>query len=329
MKAAEQQEIHTAMNSTMFARLARRWPEVKWIKMLLEPDPSIDKWMAAVLREFASEKDVCCSKCEWAIIHIIRVAGEKKLAVITDELIEIYNRYHEDGARLLVDATLCALEDMGPPAFDSVFKAFTNAKNDDVKTIYLGILSRLGVRDEKLKISLLKCYNLNPSYTAGSIADYGDKTFLPFLYGQMQDVVSILKKQIPTTRARSFELDLYVELREAIVNLEKGGVTSHLPFSLVDYYQRKEKPIQGCDSILDEKIAFYRESAKELDRRFFGYDVDLFPSGADEFDDDDDDRSEPGIEAPYRRDNPKIGRNDPCPCGSGKKFKKCCFEKLH
>lgn len=22
--------------------------------------------------------------------------------------------------------------------------------------------------------------------------------------------------------------------------------------------------------------------------------------------------------------SPKIGRNDPCPCGSGKKFKKCC-----
>jgi SEC-C motif len=22
---------------------------------------------------------------------------------------------------------------------------------------------------------------------------------------------------------------------------------------------------------------------------------------------------------------PKIGRNDPCPCGSGKKFKKCCI----
>ncbi|MCB0377925.1 MAG: YchJ family protein [Bdellovibrionales bacterium] len=23
-------------------------------------------------------------------------------------------------------------------------------------------------------------------------------------------------------------------------------------------------------------------------------------------------------------DGPKVGRNDPCPCGSGKKFKKCC-----
>ena len=27
---------------------------------------------------------------------------------------------------------------------------------------------------------------------------------------------------------------------------------------------------------------------------------------------------------PYVRAMPKVGRNDPCPCGSGKKFKKCC-----
>jgi uncharacterized protein YecA (UPF0149 family) len=28
--------------------------------------------------------------------------------------------------------------------------------------------------------------------------------------------------------------------------------------------------------------------------------------------------------APIRRETAKIGRNDPCSCGSGKKFKKCC-----
>lgn len=28
--------------------------------------------------------------------------------------------------------------------------------------------------------------------------------------------------------------------------------------------------------------------------------------------------------APITREEPKIGRNDPCKCGSGKKFKKCC-----
>ena len=25
-----------------------------------------------------------------------------------------------------------------------------------------------------------------------------------------------------------------------------------------------------------------------------------------------------------RRAEPKVGRNDPCPCGSGKKYKHCC-----
>ncbi len=25
-----------------------------------------------------------------------------------------------------------------------------------------------------------------------------------------------------------------------------------------------------------------------------------------------------------RREAPKVGRNDPCPCGSGRKFKRCC-----
>ncbi|MBR1920421.1 MAG: YchJ family protein [Kiritimatiellae bacterium] len=29
-------------------------------------------------------------------------------------------------------------------------------------------------------------------------------------------------------------------------------------------------------------------------------------------------------EKPVVREEPKIGRNDPCPCGSGRKYKKCC-----
>ena len=29
-------------------------------------------------------------------------------------------------------------------------------------------------------------------------------------------------------------------------------------------------------------------------------------------------------DVPYRRSEAKVGRNDPCPCGSGKKYKKCC-----
>ena len=31
-------------------------------------------------------------------------------------------------------------------------------------------------------------------------------------------------------------------------------------------------------------------------------------------------------QATQQRTGPKVGRNDPCPCGSGKKYKKCCGE---
>ena len=28
---------------------------------------------------------------------------------------------------------------------------------------------------------------------------------------------------------------------------------------------------------------------------------------------------------PHIKESPDIGRNEPCPCGSGKKYKKCCM----
>ena len=31
-----------------------------------------------------------------------------------------------------------------------------------------------------------------------------------------------------------------------------------------------------------------------------------------------------GVRKPKKREDEKVGRNDPCPCGSGKKYKKCC-----
>ena len=48
---------------------------------------------------------------------------------------------------------------------------------------------------------------------------------------------------------------------------------------------------------------------------------------------DDEESEEDGYEEPEPppltivRRNDRIGRNDPCPCGSGKKFKKCCYGK--
>jgi len=70
---------------------------------------------------------------------------------------------------------------------------------------------------------------------------------------------------------------------------------------------------------------------RTMPEKFFGdggdddYYDDYYDNEYDEEDygDDYDDEVE-YIQEPYRRTEPKIGRNDPCPCGSGKKYKKCC-----
>src|SRR6202011_3355755 len=41
-------------------------------------------------------------------------------------------------------------------------------------------------------------------------------------------------------------------------------------------------------------------------------------------DGDGDGASEMTLDLPIRRSMPKVGRNEPCPCGSGKKYKNCC-----
>ncbi|MBQ3477558.1 MAG: SEC-C domain-containing protein [Clostridia bacterium] len=39
--------------------------------------------------------------------------------------------------------------------------------------------------------------------------------------------------------------------------------------------------------------------------------------------------SQPAKGVPFVRTKPKIGANDPCPCGSGKKYKKCTCSQYH
>jgi len=58
--------------------------------------------------------------------------------------------------------------------------------------------------------------------------------------------------------------------------------------------------------------------------------MDIFspfdPDDFDDFDDIDADEfmGDEIISEPIVRTSPKVGRNEPCPCGSGKKYKKCC-----
>ena len=50
-------------------------------------------------------------------------------------------------------------------------------------------------------------------------------------------------------------------------------------------------------------------------------------AGENEADSDTDSLQAKPNRGTYRRERPKLGRNDPCWCGSGKKYKKCHMEQ--
>ncbi len=68
---------------------------------------------------------------------------------------------------------------------------------------------------------------------------------------------------------------------------------------------------------------------REYDKIQHAYDDDDDDDDDDEYDDDEyDDDYETFNNVSHRRfavvNKKKVGRNEPCPCGSGKKYKHCC-----
>jgi SEC-C motif-containing protein len=100
---------------------------------------------------------------------------------------------------------------------------------------------------------------------------------------------------IESTREWSKDTD-WKELE--IVSVEQGGLDDEN--GIVEFIARYEMDEQLLEH--HERASFKKSDAGEwefVDGRVIGRD-------------------------PYRRETPKIGRNDPCPCDSGKKYKKCC-----
>jgi len=100
-----------------------------------------------------------------------------------------------------------------------------------------------------------------------------------------------------------YEVYFNREIKEALTELESG--VNKYPEISVPFYNKRNK---------DWKIVY--ENYNTFEER-----------------DDDDDDDFFDTESPKRSNYMpyiapiKIGRNDPCPCGSGKKYKKCCINK--
>lgn len=82
------------------------------------------------------------------------------------------------------------------------------------------------------------------------------------------------------------------------------------------YEEHGHAPIDDVEKDMDWMRVFHKRSNSLYDESFDDLDIpDLYA----------DDPFFPEAVETYRRAAPKLGRNDPCFCGSGKKYKKCCL----
>ncbi len=148
-----------------------------------------------------------------------------------------------------------------------------------------------------------------------------------FILGKAKDYYERLEERVTSEKMRDIERfallqtvdSRWIDHIDAMDQLEQGiGLRAIGQINPIQAYQT-----EGFD-MFDEMIGDIKEETIQL---IYHADADL----------DTEVKETAKIEAAshgktktktIKRSEAKVSRNAPCPCGSGKKFKKCCFEKL-
>lgn len=115
-------------------------------------------------------------------------------------------------------------------------------------------------------------------------------------------------------------LNKYEKYKDSIKRLERYYPELYAVKS--EFFNKVSNSIERRKTKLHYEKQF--DNYKHIMKTIFDIEEDEY----EEYDDwDNDYYDDYEIQEPYVREEPKIGRNDPCPCGSGKKYKKCCGKK--
>ncbi len=247
----------------------------------------------------------------WSPLHAIHILALIKSKESFELLLDII-RYHEDdlGNWLTEDAS-SLLVAFGEDFIEPI-KEFTNDETLEtfVRSAATSALAALGKKfphhQDDIKTHLTELLKTTQDGTfAGLVADdlasFHDPSVKPDIHRAFEDGI------IDDPFVQEDEL-------EEVIN----GVFSDMDTR--DFKRNTADPLNY----------FSRENIEHLHMINYEED-DEYDEEDDEFEDEidsvlKDDYSEPAMEEIKPKEK-KIGRNEPCPCGSGKKYKKCCMGK--
>lgn len=152
------------------------------------------------------------------------------------------------------------------------------------------------------------------------VLEWYDDVFKFFLNAKLKDnVIDTDTISLMVTDADEARLTELLPIIEELYN--KGYVTEDIADS---FHVIKESMNTPLDNIFKKEFINIHERYQEIITTWASYTEDNENHNSSFFDD------EPYNDFEFEPQNPHInplkgiGRNDPCPCGSGKKYKKCC-----
>jgi hypothetical protein len=248
----------------------------------------------------------------WIVVHAINILGgmrdEQSLPLLVEMVPHAYFSNHEGGIEVLP----AALEQYGAKAVEAYMKFVSEYRgaywdNPDFahcRHTFSSALTRIALRDETVRARVA-------DFIFGLFADpqEDDRIFLSFSAGH----------PIALDKAPGKERGLQA-VRAAY---ERGKISQELNGSFKDFTRmvRERRPSLFND-LKSGLFDFYKPEEIEWRRK-----------AREEHKEDDPYRPEakPLVPVGYTmaerggmERTEKVGRNDPCPCGSGKKYKKCC-----
>lgn len=227
---------------------------------------------------------------EFGLINACRILTELAAPERVLPMIALMDHVDDAPLTFLHGALTFGLDRAGQTALEPSMARYErhNNRNHERMLTWLGILAGLGVRDPRIREALKEFFARDPRHAVFLMGEFRDPELVPIMEEHVLGIVRYInEKQInpfaPEVRLSDLVAGDYLDARESLILAQTG----------LNY---RDPEVQAAVEAFDRRVlkcgevwSHDRESRRRMVEKLF----------------------------------PKVGRNDPCPCGSGRKFKKC------
>lgn len=144
--------------------------------------------------------------------------------------------------------------------------------------------------------------------------------FKELFNGKLEVDYSSVWDSLPRTCSLIHPKGLEDDIRKAVADGKVMGIIARLDYMECQLHRPVKEVLDELKedesySLISERDVYSLEGWVGVD-----FEEDFEDAYMEDFEEDDD---EIPLNIPFKRES-FVGRNDPCPCGSGKKYKKCC-----